>query len=64
MTGFLDCHRHGFPRRRNTKTLTGILLPDNGEIKFTHADLHRGHIIISACNPARVVAIVDWAQAG
>lgn len=40
------------------------LLPDDGVIKFTHGDLHRGNIIISSSKPARIIAIVDWAQAG
>ena len=39
-------------------------LPDTGEIKFTHADLHRGNIIVSTTGPARILAIVEWAQAG
>lgn len=39
-------------------------LPDGGVIKFTHGDLHRGNIIISSSKPARILAIVDWAQAG
>ncbi|PYH37125.1 phosphotransferase family protein [Aspergillus neoniger CBS 115656] len=39
-------------------------LPDTGDIKFTHADLHRGNIIVSSSGPARVLAIVDWAQSG
>ncbi|CAG8139176.1 unnamed protein product [Penicillium salamii] len=40
------------------------LLPNGGVIKFTHGDLHRGNIIISSNKPARIIAIVDWAQAG
>lgn len=40
------------------------MLPDTGEIKFTHGDLHRGNIIVSSAAPARILAIVDWAQAG
>ncbi|EPS29835.1 hypothetical protein PDE_04785 [Penicillium oxalicum 114-2] len=40
------------------------LLPDNEDIKFTHADLHRANIIVSSSKPARILAIVDWAQAG
>ncbi|KAJ5882293.1 phosphotransferase enzyme family protein [Penicillium soppii] len=39
-------------------------LPDGGVIKFTHGDLHRGNIIISSSKPARILAIVDWEQAG
>lgn len=34
------------------------------DIKFTHADLHRGNIIVSCSTPARIIAIVDWAQSG
>ena len=33
-------------------------------IKMTHADLHRENIIISSTKPSRVLAIVDWEQAG
>jgi thiamine kinase-like enzyme len=40
------------------------LLPDNGVITLTHADLHRGNIIVSSTVPPRVVAIIDWGQAG
>ncbi|KAF2438884.1 kinase-like protein [Karstenula rhodostoma CBS 690.94] len=39
-------------------------LPDNSEIVFTHGDLHRSNIILSTSTPHRVVAIVDWEQAG
>lgn len=39
-------------------------MPDTGTIKMTHADLHRENIIISSTKPARVLAIVDWEQAG
>ncbi|KAE8151679.1 kinase-like domain-containing protein [Aspergillus avenaceus] len=39
-------------------------LPDDGDVKFTHADLHRGNIMISSTAPFRVIAIVDWGQAG
>lgn len=40
------------------------LLPDDGEIKFTHADLHRANIMISSTAPFRVIAIVDWGLSG
>ncbi|OQD75533.1 hypothetical protein PENDEC_c007G04809 [Penicillium decumbens] len=40
------------------------LLPDNGDIKFTHADLHRANIMVSSSKPARILAIVDWGQSG
>ncbi|CAG8175671.1 unnamed protein product [Penicillium salamii] len=39
-------------------------LPDGGDIKVTHGDLHRGNIMISSSKPARILAIVDWGQAG
>ncbi|KAF2458838.1 phosphotransferase family protein, partial [Lineolata rhizophorae] len=39
-------------------------LPDTGPITFTHADLHRGNIIVSETSPPRIIAIVDWALAG
>lgn len=39
-------------------------LPDGCAIDFTHGDLHRSNIIISAQEPYRVLAIVDWEQAG
>ncbi|KAB8265302.1 hypothetical protein BDV32DRAFT_144595 [Aspergillus pseudonomiae] len=35
------------------------LLPHDGDIKFTHADLHRGNIMVSSTAPFRVIAIVD-----
>lgn len=38
-------------------------LPDDGKIRFTHGDLHRRNIMISATTP-RVLAVVDWAHAG
>ena len=40
------------------------LFPDNGPIVLTHGDLRPANIIITAKSPARVVAIVDWEQAG
>ncbi|KOS47034.1 hypothetical protein ACN38_g1999 [Penicillium nordicum] len=39
-------------------------LPDDNAIKFTQGDLHRSNIIISLCEPCRVLAIVDWEQSG
>ncbi|KNG80398.1 phosphotransferase enzyme family protein [Aspergillus nomiae NRRL 13137] len=38
-------------------------LPDTDEIKFTHADLHKGNMIVSSFDPVQIV-IVDWAQSG
>ncbi|GAB1193652.1 hypothetical protein APSETT444_002873 [Aspergillus pseudonomiae] len=40
------------------------LLPDDGDIKFTHADLNRGNIMVSSTAPFRAIAIVDWGLAG
>ncbi|PLB43311.1 hypothetical protein P170DRAFT_486173 [Aspergillus steynii IBT 23096] len=39
------------------------LLPDDGAVTFSHADLHRGNIMISSSAPFRVLAVVDWGQA-
>lgn len=39
-------------------------LPDNSEVVFAHRDLHPSNIILSLTHPARVVAVVDWEQAG
>ncbi|KAF2013356.1 hypothetical protein BU24DRAFT_349865 [Aaosphaeria arxii CBS 175.79] len=39
-------------------------LPDDVPIVFTHADLHPRNIIVSSGPSPRVVAIVDWHQAG
>lgn len=39
-------------------------MPDDGAIKLTHGDLHRGNIIVSSTSPPQILAIVDWAQAG
>ncbi|CAE7094742.1 unnamed protein product [Rhizoctonia solani] len=44
-----------------------VHLPDDVPIVFTHADLHRGNIIISPPTEGerpRVKAIVDWGQSG
>ncbi|CAI7571679.1 unnamed protein product [Penicillium bialowiezense] len=41
-----------------------FMLPDDGVVKFTHGDLHRGNIMVSSTKPTRVLAIVDWEQAG
>lgn len=35
------------------------LLPDNGDIKFTHAELERRNIIVSSFAPVQIV-IVNW----
>jgi hypothetical protein len=39
-------------------------LPDTGKITLTHADLHRGNIIISYTSPPHILAIVDWGMSG
>ncbi|KAJ5135814.1 phosphotransferase enzyme family protein [Penicillium bovifimosum] len=52
------------PTLKNYNDPYRSLLPDSEDIKFTHADLHQGNIIISSDKPARILAIVDWAQAG
>jgi hypothetical protein len=39
-------------------------LPDGAEIKFAHADLHRSNILISQASPPKVLAVIDWEQAG
>ncbi|KAM5477064.1 hypothetical protein MauCBS54593_000335 [Microsporum audouinii] len=39
-------------------------LPDDGKIKFTHGDLHRGNIIISPGTNPRILAVIDWTHAG
>ncbi|KAB8261536.1 kinase-like domain-containing protein [Aspergillus pseudonomiae] len=48
-------HRYDDPNR--------CLLPDIGDIKFTHGDLNRRNIIVSSTNPVQIV-VVDWQQAG
>lgn len=48
-------HRYDDPNRR--------LLPDDGDIKFTHCDLNRVNMIVVSRSPARLV-LVDWEQAG
>jgi thiamine kinase-like enzyme len=39
-------------------------LRDDATIVFSHADLHRDNIMISSTNPPKVIAILDWEQAG
>ncbi|KAF2800776.1 phosphotransferase enzyme family protein [Melanomma pulvis-pyrius CBS 109.77] len=39
-------------------------LPDNVPIVITHGDLHRSNIIVTATSPTRVLAVIDWEQAG
>ena len=40
------------------------MLPTNADIKFTHGDLHPSNIIISETSPRKVLALIDWEQAG
>ncbi|KAI1642837.1 kinase-like protein [Daldinia loculata] len=41
------------------------LLPDTVDVYFTHGDLNLGNIMLSdAPGPKKIVAIVDWEQAG
>jgi thiamine kinase-like enzyme len=39
-------------------------LRDDATIVFSHADLHQDNIMISSTNPPKVIAILDWEQAG
>ncbi|KAF2682661.1 hypothetical protein K458DRAFT_405424 [Lentithecium fluviatile CBS 122367] len=39
-------------------------LCDNSGILFTQGDLHRSNILVMTTDPPKVVAIVDWEQAG
>ncbi|PMD33308.1 phosphotransferase enzyme family protein [Hyaloscypha variabilis F] len=41
-----------------------LLLPDDGAITFTHADLHEENILISQHGPPQILAIIDWGQSG
>lgn len=40
------------------------LIPDTGNVYFTHGDLTLGNIIISTASPPKIRAIIDWEQAG
>jgi hypothetical protein len=40
------------------------LLPDDSPITFTHGDLHPSNVLVSADEPCRIVAIIDWHQSG
>jgi aminoglycoside phosphotransferase (APT) family kinase protein len=42
------------------------LLPDDGNVFFSHGDLTLGNIIISPepNSPTKIAAIIDWEQAG
>lgn len=54
----------GFPSAQKITDPWRSYLPDDEAIILTHGDLHRANIIISPTGPPRVIAIVDWAQAG
>ncbi|KAK3699037.1 hypothetical protein LTR37_016641 [Vermiconidia calcicola] len=40
------------------------LLPDTGNICFTHADLHLDNIMVSSSHPRKITGILDWEQCG
>jgi hypothetical protein len=62
MTGFLGYLRVGYPIHKNMRTLQ-TTLARYWETTLTHGDLHRNNIIVSV-NPPRIIAIIDWGQAG
>jgi len=39
-------------------------LPDDAQIVLTHGDLHRSNIIVAKSGPPRILALIDWHQAG
>lgn len=53
-----------FPNHESFQDPWRASLPDTGETKLTHGDLHRGNIIVSSTGPPRVLAVVDWAHCG
>lgn len=52
--------------KTNEPDLFRPILPDDSPIFFTHGDLHRSNIIVSAAgdDPPRILAIIDWHQSG
>lgn len=40
------------------------VLPDDSLITFTHADLHMKNILVTTDSMPRLMAIIDWGQAG
>ena len=40
------------------------LMPKDSVIKFTHADINPVNIMVSASGSPRVLALIDWEQAG
>ncbi|KAE8414285.1 hypothetical protein BDV36DRAFT_286335 [Aspergillus pseudocaelatus] len=53
-------YRFRFPNRYGYRNR--CLLPDNGEIKLTHAGLKPGNIIVSSFTPVQIV-VINWQQA-
>lgn len=60
-------------RQQSTTNVTGVervyrdLLPDHGNVFFTHGDLTLGNIILSTTipgSPTKIAGIIDWEQAG
>lgn len=39
-------------------------LPDDAQIVLTHGDLHRSNIMVTKTGPPKVLALIDWYQAG
>jgi hypothetical protein len=56
--------RMNFPPEKRFVEPYRQYLPDDGPITFTHADLHRGNVIVARNGPPRILAILDWAQSG
>ncbi|PGH08732.1 hypothetical protein AJ79_05923 [Helicocarpus griseus UAMH5409] len=62
---FSSLPQHRFPDVPKYRDPYRDYLPDTGDIKFTHGDLHRGNVMISpTTGPPRVLTIVDWTHAG
>lgn len=58
---FALCHQFRFERRYDDPYR--CYLPDDREIKLTHADLNRRNVMIPSTNPVRIV-VIDWQQSG
>ncbi|KAE8131108.1 hypothetical protein BDV38DRAFT_276220 [Aspergillus pseudotamarii] len=54
-------YRSRFPNRYGYRNRCS--LPDNGEIKLTHAELNPRNIIVSSFTPVEIV-VINWRQAG
>lgn len=70
---FIDWIFVAATRQQSTKNMTGVervyrdLLPDHGNVFFTHGDLTLGKIILSTTipgSPTKIAGIIDWEQAG